>query len=318
MVTFRWLAVLLLLSGGCTVHHRGTISYADSVSVQNSVELEDTAFFPQDKYQCGPAALATALRSSGISVKPAELISKIYLPGRRGSLQTEIISTSRSYGRLAYIIKPDINALIRELQAGYPVLVLQNLGLRILPIWHYAVVIGYSHESGEIILRSGTTRRESLPVKKFIKTWAAANHWGLILLKPDQLPAENNPAQFLKAVADLEETGQAGASLSGYETAVNRWPENQIAWFGLGNTHYHKQLYDRAENAFRQTLALNPDHLPAINNLALTLTKLGYVNAAQTLINKTLVRINTQSPMYQTLLQTQQEIINRQPLGISD
>jgi tetratricopeptide (TPR) repeat protein len=317
-VIFRWLAVLLLLCSGCTAHHRDAGRFTDRISSQKSVELVDTVFFPQDKYQCGPAALATALQSSGLSIQPSELVSKIYLPGRHGSLQTEIISTSRSYGRLAYRIKPDINALIRELQVGYPVLVLQNLGLRFLPVWHYAVVIGYSHASSEIILRSGTTQRETLTTKRFIKTWAAANNWGLILLKPGQLPAENNVMHFLKAVADLEETGQTEASLTGYETAVSHWPENQIAWFGLGNAHYRNKLYSRAETAYRQTLVLNTDHLPAINNLAITLTKLDRRKAAQTLIKKTLARISTQSPMYQTLLQTQQEITSRQPYRNSD
>lgn len=280
---------------------------------QNRIELKETAFFPQDQYQCGPAALATLLQSSGVSIQPPELIAKIYLPERHGSLQTEIISTSRIYGRLAYIIRPDINALIDELQAGYPVLVLQNLGLTLLPVWHYAVVIGYIPESSEIILRSGTTRRASMTIGHFMKTWAASDNWGLIILKPTQLPADKDAIRYLKAVADLEETGQHDASLTGYQTAVARWPENPTAWFGLGNGFYLNKSFDAAEDAYQQTLKLEPNHLPALNNLAMTLARLKRKKAALDLINKTLINISPQSPMHQTLLQTREAIINKQP-----
>jgi tetratricopeptide (TPR) repeat protein len=311
LVTIRWLPVLLLLCSGCSTSHRGTDRFANGITLQNSVELEDTAFYPQDQFQCGPAALATALQSSGITIQPSELISTIYLPKRHGSLQTEIVSTSRSYGRLAYIIKPDINALINELLAGHPVLVLQNLGLRLLPVWHYAVVIGYSPKLSEIILRSGTTRRKTMSVNRFMKTWSAANNWGLLVLKPTQLPADNNAERFLKSVADLEDVGQHAASLPGYETAVTQWPKNPTAWFGLGNAHYHNRLFDSAETAYRQTIALQPDHLPALNNLAMTLAELNRSKAAQELINRALANLSPHAPMYQTLLQTRREIIHR-------
>ena len=73
-----------------------------------------------------------------------ELVAQIYLPERKGSLQPEIIAAVRRYDRVPYRIEPALPALLAELRAGRPVLILQNLGLRSLPRWHYAVVIGYS------------------------------------------------------------------------------------------------------------------------------------------------------------------------------
>ena len=41
---------------------------------ERAVELAQTPFFPQDRYQCGPAALATVLGAAGVHVTPEELV----------------------------------------------------------------------------------------------------------------------------------------------------------------------------------------------------------------------------------------------------
>jgi len=51
------------------------------------VELKAVPFFPQAEYQCGPAALATLLVSSGVSTTPEALVPQVYLPARKGSLR---------------------------------------------------------------------------------------------------------------------------------------------------------------------------------------------------------------------------------------
>ena len=62
------------------------------------LELDSAPFFPQKDYQCGPASLATVMAYSGISVTPDDLVSKVYLPNRGGSLQVEMLAAPRSYG----------------------------------------------------------------------------------------------------------------------------------------------------------------------------------------------------------------------------
>jgi hypothetical protein len=80
----------LLLLPGCGVKK-------DILSFEKieSLELEDTPFYPQKEYQCGPASLATLLVASGVCVDPDILVPLVYLPGRRGSLQLELMSASR-------------------------------------------------------------------------------------------------------------------------------------------------------------------------------------------------------------------------------
>ena len=42
--------------------------------IPERVELTEVPFYPQKEYQCGPAALATALAASGVEVTPDELV----------------------------------------------------------------------------------------------------------------------------------------------------------------------------------------------------------------------------------------------------
>src|SRR4051812_21920221 len=55
--------------------------------VPRTVELTSVPFFPQEDYQCGPAALATALVHTGTKVSPEALVKQVFVPARQGSLQ---------------------------------------------------------------------------------------------------------------------------------------------------------------------------------------------------------------------------------------
>jgi tetratricopeptide (TPR) repeat protein len=240
-----------------------------------ALELSDTPFFPQQQYQCGPAALATVLTASGVAVTPEELVPRVYLPARRGSLQAELIATARTHDRLPYPIGPSLDELLAELRAGRPGLVLQNLGLESAPIWHYAVVIGFEPESDRLILRSGVTEREILPVRRFLATWRRAGSWGLVMLMPGELPARPDPQRYLRAVAALEATDRPGAAGKAYSAALSIWPENALARFGLANSHYAQGDYRQAEALYQGILERQPDHAPSYHNLARTLAAQG-------------------------------------------
>ncbi len=107
-----------------------------------AIEISNVPFIEQSEGHCGPASLAMALQWSGLDVSAQEIASQVYTPGMKGSLQNDLIGAARRHGRLAIPIQglPD---LLKELRAGHPVIVFENLALSWLPQWHYAVVFGY-------------------------------------------------------------------------------------------------------------------------------------------------------------------------------
>lgn len=247
----------------------------------SEAELSETAFFPQQEFQCGPAALATVLHSAGVSASPDDLAKQVYLPARRGSLQPELVAATRRAARIPYIITPELRALRAELDAGRPVLILQNLGFGILPIWHYAVVIGLQPDNGSVVLRSGTVRRHVMTTREFLRTWRLADNWAMVALRPGELPAEVDAGRYLKAVASSERLLPAEHRTAAYRAALRRWPDNPIAQFGLAFSLHQAGDLAAAEPAYLALIEAHPEHAIALNNLADVLQTTGCYGRAR-------------------------------------
>lgn len=262
-----WFCATLL--AGCA--HRAPLLEEHIAGLPASVELADTPFFPQARYQCGPAALATVLNARGVTITPDELVSQVYLPAREGSLQAEIVAAVRRQGLLAVVVEPALDTLLAEIAAGHPVLVLQNLGLNWLPRWHYAVAVGYDLARQELVLRSGTEPRRITPFGVFLNTWNRSARWGVVVLAPGTFPAQAEPAPYLEAASALESLGKWNEARAAYRASTARWPDNPLAWLGLGNTEYALGRAQPAEAAFRHVLHLQAGAAVAWNNLAYAL-----------------------------------------------
>ena len=261
---------LFLFVMGCT----STPVYTAKLQAgQASVELTDTPFFPQEKYQCGPAALATAMSSSGVAVELQELVDRVYLPGRRGSLQVELLAATRALGRIAYVIDGSLQALWDELAAGRPVLVLQNLGVAAIPRWHFAVVVGIDGERGEVVLRSGVERRRVTSVATFLRTWRRSNYWGFVVLRPEELPSNVDRQRYLSAVSVLEKAGRNKEASVAWNTAIKEWPGDPVVLFALGNIELSAGNNVEAEKRFRAILEVDTRSIAARNNLAIALAR---------------------------------------------
>ena len=269
-----------------------------------SHELTAVPFFPQEEYQCGPAALAMAISWSGLPAQPEDLVEEVYTPSRKGSLQVAIIATARRHGRLAYEIS-DLESLFPEIAAGYPVIILQNLGISWFPVWHYAVVVGYDAAHKHVILRSGVTSRKVMPFDVFEKTWARSDYWGIIILQPTQLPALAKETTYLSAVLGLEKAHQFQAAVSGYRTALTRWPQSLAARMGMGNSYYALGDFMNSEHAFKEIIRLHPRAGAAYNNLAQILMEQGRYPEALEMARRA---VSLGGPLQAVYHQTLQEI----------
>lgn len=274
-----WLALCVSLIAGCATQTRALLHEPQS-QLPPRIELSTTPFFAQELFQCGPAALAMSLGATGIQVSPDEIQPEVYIPAREGSLQPEMLAAARRHGALALTITPNLAALLTEVAAGHPVIILQNLGLSWLPRWHYAVVIGYDLGRKEILLRSGVTARQSMAMRTFEHTWARSQYWAMLALAPGKLPADLNEKRITAAVLTFEKTGTPEQSNRAYQAALKKWPNNLMLQLGLGNSAYLLGDLPAAETAFRAASLRHPDNAPALNNLATVLQEQGKLDAA--------------------------------------
>ncbi|HKO89253.1 MAG TPA: PA2778 family cysteine peptidase [Burkholderiales bacterium] len=275
----RLIAGVLLLAAlnGCANFVPETMALREKppTDIKPQVELTEVPFFPQDAYQCGPAALATVLAHEKVPVTPAELVSQVYVPDRKGSLQVEMLAAPRRHGMVSYPLSPHLSDLLREVEAGNPVIVLQNHG--IMPPfdkWHYAVVVGYDIPGEKIILRSGPHMRQVLPMGSHEYVWRKSHYWAMVAVPPDRIPATASERGWLAALADFERVDPAKAR-EGYRTFLARWPENVDAMVGLANTHYKMGDFKEAEVVLRRAQQRKPQSVVVLNNLAQTLSDQG-------------------------------------------
>lgn len=268
-VAVLWL--VLLLAGCAGAPQSDALRSAAPADLPLRVELDDVPFFPQERYQCGPAALAMVLTHAGHPVQPEALTPRVYLPEREGSVPLEMVAAARQSGMLVYPLAPQLSDLLREVAAGHPVLVLQNLAFDWSPQWHYAVLIGFDLPAATVVLRSGTTRRWVTPLATFERTWARAARRAWVILPAGGMPATARPLAYLSAAADLEQVGQREAALAAWQAAIRAWPDEPRAWLTWGNALYDQGDVAGASEAFRRAVKLNPRDPAAWNNLAYAL-----------------------------------------------
>jgi tetratricopeptide (TPR) repeat protein len=255
-------------------------------SAPRAIELGATPYFPQEDYQCGPAALATLLAASGVEVSPADLAPQVYLSERRGSLSLELIGAARRHGRLPYVLATTADEMVEELAAGRPVLVLQNLGATRLPRWHYAVLIGYDSDRNVAVLRSGRERRLEMKWQRFAGSWHRGGRFALTTLRPDDIPGHAEPARFIAAAAGLEAAGQRRAAAAAFDAAIARWPTEPHAWLGRGNVAYADGDRAAAADAWSRAVMLDPGDAAARNNLAELLLEAGCLDESRRQIER--------------------------------
>lgn len=269
-VSLRALVAMLtaIAASGCAT--------TSGLSTRASIpELDDVAFFPQTAYDCGPAALATILTSTGVATTPETLVDQVYIAGRQGSLQAELMAATRRAGRVPTRLERSFDRLLDEVESGRPVLVLLNLGLARVPVWHYAVVVGYDAVAERVILRSGEEPRRRERARRFLRQWQLGDQWAFVATRPGDIPATATPDSYLRALVDTEPQLQDNAVSAAYDAMLTRWPDSSLAMFAVANRAFAQTELTRAADLYRRVLAQAPDHAAARNNLALVLLERG-------------------------------------------
>ena len=270
---------------------------------------------------CGPQALATLLQPLGLPAGPdgvaldgpaalAALTPAVYLPARGGSLQAEMLAAAHRSGAFAAPLPGQITALMDELAAGHPVLVLQNLGLNwgqslgVMPWarWHYAVLVGYDRPAGLWLLRSGNEARQVMSWETFEYTWARAGHWAVAARRPGELPAALTEPAAVEGALGLQLAAGVVPALAAWQALLTRWPANLTAAIGLGQCQYATGALDAA--ALTWTAAAHRhDSAVAWNNLAQLEWQRQRPAAARAALARAWQRVRTTEPQWRDAVQ---------------
>jgi tetratricopeptide (TPR) repeat protein len=216
---------------------------------------------------------------------------------REGTLQVEMLAGARRNGALAVRLPGRLDALLAEVAAGTPAVVLLNLGLSWIPRWHYAVLVGHDLERDEVLLRSGTTRRLSIGFTPFESTWTRAGHWAFVALPPGRLPVSASEAEVADATVAFERVARPSDAARAYAAALDRWPGSLTLAMGLGNTRYASGDVAGAAQVFAQT-AERHDSAAAWNNLARVRWQMGERDAARVAAQRALQRAREAEPRW--------------------
>jgi predicted double-glycine peptidase len=169
---------MLLLSNGCAA--------TEKLSGERLTVVE-VPFFPQETFQCGPAALATVINywygktGAAKSLTHDTIAREIYSPSARGVLGIDLELYARKQGFQARQIAGTIDELKTSLDKSIPPIILVDYGFSRYQRNHFMVVKGYSDSA--LLVNSGRKESERVGNEDLLKVWKKTGYW-MLLVKP--------------------------------------------------------------------------------------------------------------------------------------
>ena len=174
-----FLCALLLLNVAC-----GT---AKKFSSEEHLRVLQVPFFPQETFQCGPAALATVINywygktGDAKTLKPESIAAEIYSPSARGVLGIDLELYARKQGFKTRQLAGTIDELKGSLDEGTPPIVLVDYGFSLYQRNHFMVVKGYSDKA--LLVNSGREESKLIANEDLLKIWKKTGYW-MLVVKP--------------------------------------------------------------------------------------------------------------------------------------
>lgn len=260
------LAVALIFSGCTTLQYESVVKDKDELA--GYVWLEDVPFEDQADYHCGPAVMSMAMQYIGRPLTPDTLSEQMFTPAVNGSMQADVIGTARRNGAVAIPVY-DFRSMLKELDAGHPVMVFENVGLSVFPQWHYALVVGYDLANQEVILHTGHDVFKPQDMRVFENSWKLADYWGLVVLRPGDYAASAGEKEHIKAAVGLQQAQNNFEAEQTYKSILKRWPDSVVSLIGIANIEYEKKNYVEAVKNLKAALKIQPDSQAAQHNLSI-------------------------------------------------
>ncbi|MEW6418412.1 MAG: C39 family peptidase [Nitrospirota bacterium] len=143
--------------------------------------IENVPFYPQETYQCGPASLASVLNYWGINISPDEIAKEIFSESARGTLNMDMVLYAQRKGLNTIQYQGSMDNLKKNIDFGYPIIVLVDYGFSLYRANHFMVVIGYNEHG--VIVNSGRDKGKFISAEDILKAWEKTNYWTLLIKK---------------------------------------------------------------------------------------------------------------------------------------
>jgi tetratricopeptide (TPR) repeat protein len=226
-----------------------------------TVTLTNIPFNSQQGFGCGPAVMASALAGAGIAIKPEALTGRFY--GETGDPRDNLMDTARHYGRLAAPVH-GLDALEAELAAGHPVLIVENLGVARKPLWNCAIAVGYRDSGARLVINENDQQSKAISRNLLDRLWSETDSWGLVVLRPGEIPASASEFDMVAAAGGLLQSGHYREAVTVYDSILGKWPTNTDARMGLGTCLYLLGDVRGAADSYRTAAAEAADPRPAL------------------------------------------------------
>jgi hypothetical protein len=283
------ISAFALLAAGCA----GNQQLSDYPVDGKAVELTEVPFLPQDNDQGGPAALAALLWSTDLTVSPSDLVDQVYNPESSSTPQQAMVFAARRSGRIPYVLKSSTIDLdmVKELQAGRPVMVLLHTGF-FYQEWRYAVVVGVNPAANQFVLRLGSEKRAIMTYGELLSAWHDSGYWAMVVSKPDRSPASipvtANAEAWIAAADPFVSLGTPDIAVKADVAATKRWPDLPLTWAALGKTSYLSGDLAGATLAYVGAIKVDPNNAEMHAKLAQVLYDRQCAEQALEEINKAL------------------------------
>lgn len=136
-------------------------------------------FHAQEEYQCGPASLAGVLNFLGDPATPDEIAHAVFRPELRGSVSLDLALYPRGRGLSSRFWRGTVEDIMRNVDAGRPLVLMLDLGLGPVHTYHFLVAVGYAPQG--LIANTGRREHALLPWAEVLRTWERADCWTLLV-----------------------------------------------------------------------------------------------------------------------------------------
>lgn len=180
-------------------------------------------------------------------------------------------AAARQYGLIPYETGKMLKDILKEVSNDTSVIVLFNLGLKLVPVWHYSVVTGYDKVEQKVFLSAPNGSETWMSFEEFETFFERGGSWAISLIKPPKIPLTSSEDSVLNAILDMYEVGQKDIAKQAVVAYLSKNKNSYGAMIVLGNIYLKDEDYKSASFMYNEILKLKPNEPSILNNFAIAL-----------------------------------------------